>query len=81
MDLFTNGSAIENESLGLMIGLDRYNNIHNDLNYANKNNGISQEYRTNYIMRYMIPHMQNGKLSELDISSYIDVLRNGVGVR
>ena len=80
MDLFTNGPAIGNESAGLMKGLENYNESHAK-DYQNKNNGISQEHRTNYVMRYMIPHIQNGELSGLDISNYIDVLRNGVGVR
>ena len=80
IDLFANGPAIGNESAGLMKGLENYNESHAK-DYQNKNNGISQEHRTNYVMRYMIPHIQNGELSGLDISNYIDVLRNGVGVR
>ncbi|MDO4643630.1 MAG: hypothetical protein Q4A74_07300 [Cardiobacteriaceae bacterium] len=81
IDLFANGPAIGNESIGLMKGLNNYNESHAKLDYRNRNNRILQNYSTDYIMKYMTPHMQNGELSGLDISSYIEVLRNGVDTR
>lgn len=79
IDLFANGPAINNESDGLMGGLKNYNELHAELDY--RNNGILQNYNTDYIMRYMVPHIQNGKFSGLDISNYIEVLRNGVDIK
>ena len=81
IDLFTNGPAINNESDGLMGGLKNYNESHAELDYRNRNNGTLQNYNTDFTMRYMIPHIQNGELSGLDISNYIEVLRNGVDTR
>lgn len=81
IDLFANGPAIDNESTGLMEGVNNYNESHAKLDYRNRSNRILQNYSTDYIMKYMTPHMQNGELSGLDISSYIEVLRNGVDMR
>ena len=64
-----------------MGGLKNYNESHAQLNYRNRNNGTLQNYNTDFTMRYMIPHIQNGELSGLDISNYIEVLRNGVDTR
>ena len=84
IDLFANGPAIENESSGLMKGLEDYNKFQNNLNYINGNyvnNNIQPKYNSDYIARYIVPYIQNNKISGLDISTYIDILRERVDIK
>ena len=84
IDLFANGPAINNESDGLMGGLKNYNKFQNDLNYINgnyKDTNIQSKYNSDFIARYIVPYIQNNKVTGLDISMYIDLLRSGVDMR
>ena len=84
IDLFANGPAISNESIGLMKGLNNYNEFQNSLNNINGNymdTNVQSKYNSDFIARYIVPYIQNNKVSGLDISMYIDLLRSGVDMR
>ena len=84
IDLFANGPAISNESIGLMKGLNNYNEFQNSLNNINGNymdTNVQSKYNSDFIARYIVPYIHNNKVSGLDISMYIDLLRSGVDMR
>ena len=64
--------------------LKNYNKFQNDLNYINgnyKDTNIQSKYNSDFIARYIVPYIQNNKVTGLDISMYIDLLRSGVDMR
>ena len=60
IDLFANGPAISNESIGLMKGLNNYNEFQNSLNNINGNymdTNVQSKYNSDFIARYIVPYI------------------------